>query len=65
MIAILYLDRYNLQEKDFCLNWLNVHRVFLTCLTLAVKFNDDYYFDNLAFERGGGIPVSQLFAFER
>ena len=65
IIAILYLDRYNLIEKDFSLNWYNVHRIFLTCLTLAVKFNDDFYFDNLAFEKGGGIPVSQLFTFEQ
>lgn len=49
LIAILYIDRYNLADKDFSLNWYNVHRMLLTCLTLAVKFHDDIYFDNLAF----------------
>jgi len=31
---------------------------------MAVKFHDDIYFDNLTFEKGGGVSASQLFAFE-
>ena len=53
-----------MREADFCLNWHNVHRILLTCLLLAVKFHDDIYFDNLTFEKGGGVSASQLFAFE-
>jgi predicted outer membrane repeat protein len=30
---------------------------------MAVKFHDDIYFDNLAFEKGGGVAASQLFTF--
>lgn len=51
-------------ETDFSLNWNNVHRVILTCLMVAVKFHDDIYFDNLTFERGGGVSAAQLFNFE-
>ena len=31
---------------------------------MAVKFHDDIYFDNLTFEKGGGVSASQLFTFE-
>lgn len=31
---------------------------------VAVKFHDDIYFDNLTFEKGGGVSASQLFNFE-
>jgi hypothetical protein len=64
IIAIIYLDRYNMREATFSLSKYNVHRILLTCLMLAVKFNDDIYFDNLAFEKGGGVAASQLFTFE-
>ena len=64
IVALVYLDRYNMAEPEFTLNKFNVHRFFLTCLILAVKYNDDIYFDNLTFEKVGGVSMSQLFAFE-
>jgi hypothetical protein len=30
---------------------------------LAVKFHDDVYFDNITFQRGGGISAAQLMKF--
>lgn len=47
------------------MNWNNVHKIFLTCLLLAVKFNDDIYYDNDAFSRAGGVTKQQLFDFEK
>ena len=64
IIAIIYIDRYNMAKEDFSLNWHNVHRVLLTSIMLAVKFHDDIYFENHAFEKGGGINTSELKTFE-
>lgn len=64
VLAVVYLDRYNMAEAEFSLNKFNVHRFFLTCLVLAVKFHDDIYFDNLTFEKAGGVTISQLMTFE-
>jgi hypothetical protein len=36
----------------------------LSCLILAVKFHDDVYFDNLTFEKAGGVTAAYLFKFE-
>lgn len=49
IIAVSYIDRYNLAVEDFCLNYINAHRLLLVCLMLAVKFQDDIYFDNKTF----------------
>lgn len=63
VMAVIYLDRYNMAEPEFTLNKYNVHRLMLTCIIVAVKYHDDIYFDNLSFERAGGVTVSQLLAF--
>jgi hypothetical protein len=51
-------------KEDFSLNWHNVHRLLLTSIMLAVKFHDDIYFENHAFEKGGGINTTELKTFE-
>lgn len=64
LIAIIYLDRYNLTDEDFSLNSTNVHKILLTCLLLATKFQDDRYYDNKTFEFAGGVNVAQLHRYE-
>jgi hypothetical protein len=63
VIAIIYLDRYNLADEDFSLNPTNVHKILLTCLMLATKFQDDRYYDNKTFEFAGGVNLAQLHRF--
>ena len=47
----------------FNLNWNNIHRIFLTSLLLATKYQDDQYYDNKAFEWAGGVNIQQLQRF--
>ena len=60
VISIVYIDRYNMEEPDFSLNNLNVYKMVLTSLLLAVKYQDDFYYDNKAFEFSGGVNASHL-----
>jgi hypothetical protein len=64
ILAIIYIDRYNMSKEEFSLNWLNVHKILLTALLIAVKFHDDLYYDNKAFELAGGVNTAQLMKFE-
>jgi hypothetical protein len=50
-------------NDDFSLNNLNVHKILLTSLLLAAKFQDDFYYDNKTFEFAGGVNISQLHKF--
>ena len=60
VIAILYIDRYNMAQEDFSLNTLNSHKMLLTAVLLATKFQDDFYYDNKAFEFAGGVNAIHL-----
>jgi hypothetical protein len=64
IIALIYIDRYNLNNGDFVLTWANVHKLLLVCLLLATKFHDEVYYDNKAFEIGGGVNNVKLIELE-
>lgn len=70
VLAFIYIDRA-LQNslKSPCnrgknptmvLRRTSVHRLFLTAVMLAAKFNDDEYCDNEAYSRIGGISLAEL-----
>lgn len=60
IIALIYIDRYNLKSEEFTLKWGNIHKMLLVCLLLATKFHDEVYYDNKAFEIGGGVNNVKL-----
>ncbi len=53
-----------MEEPDFSLSNLNVHKMVLTSLLLAAKFQDDFYYDNKAFEFAGGVNAHHLHQLE-
>jgi hypothetical protein len=64
ILALIYIDRYNLNSSDFTLTWLNIHKLLLASLVLATKFHDEVYYDNKAFEIGGGVNNVKLIELE-
>jgi hypothetical protein len=53
-----------MNQPNFSLNTLNVHKIILTALLLAAKFQDDFYYDNKAFEFAGGVNATHLHQLE-
>jgi hypothetical protein len=64
VIAIIYIDRYNLNEPNFSLNHRSIHKLMLTSILLAAKYQDDFYYDNKAFEFAGGVNALHLHHLE-
>ena len=64
IIAIIYIDRYNMGQSQFSLSPLNVHKLLLAALLVAAKFQDDFYYDNKAFEFAGGVNAIHLHQLE-
>ena len=64
VIAIVYIDRYNMGQPHFSLSPLNVHKLLLASLLVATKFQDDFYYDNKAFEFAGGVNATHLHQLE-
>lgn len=63
-IAMAYMDRLLASHPDLSLSRVNVHKIVLACMVVAIKFQDDEYDSNLHFARVVGIPLAQVNASE-
>ncbi|XP_010277841.1 PREDICTED: cyclin-P3-1-like [Nelumbo nucifera] len=59
VVAYIYMDRF-LQQTDVYLTSLNVHRLLITAVMLAVKFVEDVYYNNAYYARVGGITIAEM-----
>jgi hypothetical protein len=53
-----------IQNNNFILSELNVHRVVITAILLAAKFFDDAYYNNAYYAKVGGVLVSEMNGLE-
>ncbi|KEP64593.1 UNVERIFIED_CONTAM: cyclin, N-terminal domain-containing protein [Hammondia hammondi] len=60
ILALIYIDRLVRRRPGFTLNSLNVHRLFITALTVAAKFFDDTYYSNSFYAKVGGLSLKEL-----
>lgn len=63
--ALIYLDKAGELCEDFNLDSFNVLRVILTCLVIACKFNNDFYYKNSYYAKIGGLKADEFNALER
>jgi len=59
IIALIYIDRI-IQNTDFLLNSLSVHRMLITSVMVATKFFDDETFNNSYYAKVGGLQVNEV-----
>jgi len=63
IISLIYLDR--ICEKSMVkLSKLNIHRLLITSILVAIKFNEDDYFSNQHYAKVGGITIDELNTLE-
>ncbi|KAI9504426.1 cyclin PHO80-like protein, partial [Coemansia spiralis] len=64
LIAVLvYLDRVTraqMHHPSLALSPYNIHRLMLTAIVVAHKFNSDIFFNNLRYSKVGGIPLAEM-----
>lgn len=69
VVALVLLDRFLADDRPGIevvrLTTRNVHRLFLACAVLAVKFLDDRTWYNTDYAKFGGIAVADLNMYER
>ena len=59
IIILIYADRLCV-TAGIILNPHNIHRLILGCLILAIKYNEDSYYNNEYYAKVGGISVEEL-----
>ena len=47
------------------LNKYNIHRILISSILVAIKYNEDQIYDNVYFSKVAGVPVSELNYLER
>merc|ERR1712070_314531 len=62
-IALIYIDRL-IENRNLELSILNIHRILITSIMIAAKYNDDIFYNNTFYAKIGGLPVSELNALE-
>eukprot|EP00826_Nyctotherus_ovalis_P042042 TRINITY_DN4289_c0_g3_i1.p1 TRINITY_DN4289_c0_g3~~TRINITY_DN4289_c0_g3_i1.p1 ORF type:complete len:200 (-),score=2.44 TRINITY_DN4289_c0_g3_i1:106-705(-) len=63
VLALVYIDRL-LQKKAISINRRNVHKLLITGVVLAIKYNEDDYYDNDYYAKVGGITCEELLLLE-
>jgi len=64
VLALVYIDRIMKLHPDFSICNLNVHRLLVTSVMLAVKFFDDVYYSNAYYAKVGGIRTKEVNSLE-
>ncbi|KAJ2846158.1 cyclin-like protein interacting with PHO85 [Coemansia brasiliensis] len=63
LAVLVYLDRITraqLHRPSLALSPFNIHRLAITAITIAHKFNSDIFFNNARYSKVGGIPLGEL-----
>ncbi|CAM9811554.1 unnamed protein product, partial [Discosporangium mesarthrocarpum] len=63
ILGLIYMDRL-IQQNNFALTMLNVHRVAITSVMVAAKFFDDAYYNNAYYAKVGGVPCHEMNSLE-
>ena len=63
IIILIYIDRVCI-TSGIILNPHNIHRIILGCLILAIKYNEDVYFNNEYYAKIGGVPLDEINTLE-
>ena len=59
IMCLIYIDKL-CESTNIQLTNLNVHRLILSCIVLAIKFNEDDYYSNEVYAKIGGISLDEL-----
>lgn len=65
VIALIYLDRFLTARTNITINRLNIHRLLLVALVVAVKFHEDSTYFNSYYAQVGGLELQELNRLER
>ncbi len=60
IVALLYIDRIVQKHSNLKVTRLNVHRLYLIAMVLAIKFNEDNYYTNEYYSSVGGISCEEV-----
>ena len=64
VLTLIHCDRI-CGLTDTILNPHNIHRLFMSCCLLAIKYNEDCFYSNEYYARVGGVDLKEINDLER
>uniref|UniRef100_A0A6T9AUW3 Cyclin n=1 Tax=Noctiluca scintillans TaxID=2966 RepID=A0A6T9AUW3_NOCSC len=64
VLCLVYIDRIVKLHPEFTICSLNIHRLLVTAVMLAVKFFDDVYYSNAYYAKVGGVKLKEVNTLE-
>lgn len=64
VMSLVYIDRVVKMHPEFTICNLNIHRLVVTSVMLAVKFYDDVYYSNAYYGKVGGVKTKEMNVLE-
>jgi len=64
VMSLVYIDRIVKLHPEFTICSLNIHRLLVTSVMLAVKFYDDVYYSNAYYGKVGGVKTKEINTLE-
>ena len=58
-LSLILIDRFT-DSQNIQLTHLNVHRIILTSIVIAIKYNEDEYYSNSFYAKVGGITLKEF-----
>ena len=59
VLALIYIDRFCKLGK-IMLTYYNIHRIIFIAVLIAIKYNEDKFFQNDYYSKIAGIPIYEL-----
>ena len=63
IISLIYIDRLCNKTK-IMLTHYNIHRILFSSILIAIKYNEDNFYDNRYYSRISGVKLKELKALE-
>ena len=59
ILALIYIDRI-CEIAEITITYYNIHRLLFAAILIAIKYNEDIYFENTYYSQIAGISVKEL-----
>lgn len=59
VLILIYIDRLCDIQK-FRLNYYNIHKIIVAAMIVAIKYNEDDYFNSIFYSKVGGVSKKEL-----
>jgi len=60
VVALIYIDKLLQKNPHLILTAINIHRITLSAIILAIKYIDDLYMSNSVYAKIGGVSLAEL-----